>query len=93
MFGRAQHTHKGANLKFCNLLLIVLLLSFAHNTADAGNVSFGIKAGLNLTTITDNRGFTNVITSGDFEINGNTETIDADDIKNQGLAFLLGYVF
>jgi len=39
------------------------------------------------------RGFTNVITSGDFEINGDTQVIEADDIKNQGFAFLLGYAF
>ncbi|MCK5407734.1 MAG: hypothetical protein KAJ37_09775 [Candidatus Krumholzibacteria bacterium] len=39
------------------------------------------------------RGFTNVITTGDFEIMGDTETIEADNIKNQGLSFLLGYVF
>jgi hypothetical protein len=39
------------------------------------------------------RGFTNVITTGDFEINGDPQVIEADDIKNQGFAFLLGYVF
>jgi len=39
------------------------------------------------------RGFTNVITSGDFDINGDPQTIEADDIKNQGFAFLLGYAF
>ena len=36
-------------------------------------------------------GFTNVIVSGDFEINGDTETIDEDDFKNYGLSFMLGY--
>ncbi len=222
-------------MKLRKHLIIVLLLSIAHNTADAGNVSFGIKAGLNVTTITENptswdadmsfksgfaagavliyrfnhwlslqpellysqrgvttklldydivdvdltasfdyvelplllvytvplkgsfrpifyagpvlsytlnselelsasllsvsvdfgslthvndfggilgtgfewdvgnamitfdiryqRGFTNVITTGDFEIMGDTETIEADNIKNQGFSFLLGYVF
>jgi hypothetical protein len=39
------------------------------------------------------RGFTNVILTGDFEINGDTQTIDEDDFKNHGMAFLLGYVF
>lgn len=39
------------------------------------------------------RGFTNVITSGDFEINGDPQVIEADDVKNQGLAFLVGYAF
>jgi len=38
-------------------------------------------------------GFTNVIVSGDFEINGDTETIDEDDFKNYGVSFMLGYVF
>lgn len=38
-------------------------------------------------------GFTNVIVSGDFEINGETDTIDEDDFKNYGLSFMLGYVF
>jgi len=35
--------------------------------------------------------FTNVVTSGDFEINGSTRTIDVDDFKNYGFAFLVGY--
>jgi opacity protein-like surface antigen len=38
-------------------------------------------------------GFTNVILSGDFEIDGSTETIDEDDFKNYGISFMLGYVF
>ena len=38
-------------------------------------------------------GFTNVIVSGDFEINGDTKTIEEDDFKNYGLSFTLGYVF
>lgn len=36
-------------------------------------------------------GFTNVILSGDFEIDGSTQTIDEDDFKNYGFAFMLGY--
>jgi hypothetical protein len=36
-------------------------------------------------------GFTNVILSGDFEINGSTQTIDEDDFNNYGFAFMLGY--
>lgn len=40
-----------------------------------------------------NYGFTNVILSGDFEINGDTETIEEDDFKNYGLSFMIGYVF
>ncbi len=37
--------------------------------------------------------FTKVILSGDFEINGETETIAEDDFKNYGLSFTLGYAF
>ncbi len=37
--------------------------------------------------------FTKVILSGDFEINGETETIEADDFTNYGLSFTLGYAF
>jgi hypothetical protein len=39
------------------------------------------------------RGFTNVILSGDFTINGDTQTIEEDDFKNHGMVFMLGYVF
>ena len=37
------------------------------------------------------RGLTNVILSGDFEINGSTQTISEDDFKNYGFAFMIGY--
>jgi outer membrane protein W len=36
-------------------------------------------------------GFTNVILSGDFEINGSEQTIEEDDFNNYGFAFTLGY--
>jgi hypothetical protein len=39
------------------------------------------------------RGFTNVIMSGDFLINGSTQTINVDDFKNDGFAFTVGYMF
>jgi len=39
------------------------------------------------------RGFTNVILSGDFEVNGSTRTIEEDDFKNYGFSFTLGYRF
>jgi len=39
------------------------------------------------------RGFTNCIVSGDFDINGDPRTIEADDIKNTGFAVMLGYRF
>ncbi len=38
-------------------------------------------------------GFTNVILSGDFEINGSTQTIDEDDFKNYGFSLMVGYGF
>ncbi|MBN1884791.1 MAG: PorT family protein [Candidatus Krumholzibacteriota bacterium] len=37
------------------------------------------------------RGLTNVILSGDFEINGSRQTISEDDFKNVGVLFLVGY--
>ncbi|MFO7914618.1 MAG: porin family protein [Candidatus Krumholzibacteriales bacterium] len=39
------------------------------------------------------RGFTNCIVSGDFDINGDPRTIEADDIKNTNFAILAGYRF
>jgi hypothetical protein len=39
------------------------------------------------------RGFTNVILSGDFEIDGSTQTISEDDFKNYGFSLTAGYVF
>lgn len=39
------------------------------------------------------RGFTNVILSGDFMINGSSQTIDEDDAKNYGFTFMAGYSF
>ena len=38
-------------------------------------------------------GFTNVILSGDFEINGSRQTIDEDDFKNIGFSIMVGYGF
>ena len=38
-------------------------------------------------------GFTNVILSGDFEIDGSTQTIDEDDFKNYGFSLMAGYAF
>jgi outer membrane protein W len=39
------------------------------------------------------RGFTNVIMTGDFLINGSEQTISGDDFKNYGFAFMVGYGF
>jgi len=38
-------------------------------------------------------GFTNVIMTGDFDLNGSAQTISGDDFKNYGFAFLVGYGF
>jgi hypothetical protein len=37
------------------------------------------------------RGFTNVIMTGDLYINGSRQTISGDDFKNYGFAFMVGY--
>lgn len=39
------------------------------------------------------RGFTNVIMTGDFLFNGSKQTISGDDFKNYGFAFMVGYSF
>jgi hypothetical protein len=39
------------------------------------------------------RGFTNIIKSAQFEINGSTQTISVDEFKHYGFAFLVGYQF
>jgi hypothetical protein len=56
---------------------------------------FGIETGSGTITFDARytRGFTNVILSGDFEIDGSTQTIEGDDFKNHGMAFLIGYIF
>jgi hypothetical protein len=71
--------------------------SLTHVT-DFGMVlgaGFGWEVGNNVITFDARytRGFTNVILSGDFEINGETQTINEDDFKNHGMAFLVGIVF
>ncbi len=60
---------------------IVLGAGFGYETG-GGTLTFDVRY---------QRDFTNVITSGDFEINGSTRTIDIDDFKNYGFAFLVGY--
>ena len=71
-------------------------ISSLTHTTDFGLVlgaGFGYEAGGGLLTF-DARyqlGFTNVIMSGDFTINGSTRTIDVDDFQNYGFLFLVGY--
>jgi hypothetical protein len=81
--------------------------SIASVTVDIGSLThvtdfglvlgggFGYKTGPGILTFDARyeQGFTNVIMSGDFEINGSTETINVDDFKNYGFAFTVGYMF
>lgn len=71
--------------------------SFTHTTdfSIIAGGGFEIPADA-LTLLFDVRfmyGFTNVIMSGDFEIDGSTQTIDEDDFKNYGFAFTAGVGF
>ncbi|UCF06583.1 MAG: PorT family protein [bacterium] len=79
-----------------------LLLSTEIDFSDLTHVTdFGLVAGAGFdyalgkgVLVFDTRfqiGFTNVILSGDFEIDGSTQTIDEDDFKNFGFAFMAGY--
>jgi hypothetical protein len=71
-------------------------VSSLTHTTDFGAIlgaGFGCEAGDGTLTfeVRYQRGFTNVVTTGDFEINGSTRTIAVDDFKNYGFAFLVGY--
>jgi hypothetical protein len=71
-------------------------ISSITHTTDFGVVlgaGFGYAVGKGTLTldIRYQNCFTNVATTGDFEINGSTRTIDVDDFKNYGFAFLVGY--
>jgi outer membrane protein W len=58
-----------------------------------GGFDYALSGG---TLVFDTRfhyGFTHVILSGDFEINGDPQTIEEDDFTNYGLSFMLGYTF
>jgi hypothetical protein len=60
---------------------VVLGAGFGWDTG-AGTLTFDVRY---------ERDFTNVIMSGDFEINGSRKTIDIDDFKNYGFSFLVGF--
>ncbi len=71
-------------------------ISSLTHTTDFGAVlgaGFGYETGQGTLTfeVRYQRGFTNVVTTGDFLINGSTRTIAVDDFKNYGFAFLVGY--
>ncbi len=105
MSGFRPFLYGGPNVSFTvgsELELSASILSTAVDFSDLTNVTdFGIVAGGGFEypfgkgmLVLDTRfqlGFTNVILSGDFEIDGSTQTIDEDDFKNYGFAFMLGY--
>jgi len=73
------------------------LSSLTHVT-DFGIVAgagfdYSIGQGMLTFDVRYQRAFTNVIMSGDFEINGSTQTISEDDFKNYGFAVMVGYGF
>ena len=95
----------GPNVSFTISSELELSASILSTTVDFSDLThvtdFGLVAGGGAeypfgkgTLLFDARfqiGFTNVILSGDFEIDGSTQTIDEDDFKNYGFAFMLGY--
>jgi outer membrane protein W len=58
-----------------------------------GGFDYAVSGGVLILDARFSYGFTHVILSGDFEINGDTQTIDEDDFKNYGFSFMLGYAF
>ncbi len=71
-------------------------ISSLTHTTDFGAIlgaGFGYETGQGTLTfeVRYQRGFTNVVSTGDFLINGSTRTITVDDFKNYGFAFLVGY--
>ena len=95
----------GPNVSFTVSSELELSASILSTTVDFSSLThvtdFGLVAGGGVeypfgkgTLLMDARfqiGFTNVILSGDFEIDGSTQTIDEDDFKNYGFAILFGY--
>jgi hypothetical protein len=75
---------------------VTIDISSLTHTTDFGLIlgaGFGYEAGPGTLTldVRYQNCFTNVVTTGDFEINGSVRTIDVDDFKNYGFAFLVGY--
>ncbi len=95
----------GASLSYCMAselevsqwpASVTVDISSITHTTDFGLIlggGFGYEVGKGTLTfdIRYQNCFTNVVTSGDFEINGSVQTIDVDDFKNYGFAFLVGY--
>jgi hypothetical protein len=73
-------------------------ISSLTNDTEFGIVAgtgFGYETGRGLLTfdVRYERGFTNIIKSGEVEFLGSTQTISIDEFKNYGFAFLVGYQF
>jgi hypothetical protein len=58
-----------------------------------GGFDYSIGKGMIVCDARFHVGFTNVILSGDFLIDGSTQTIDEDDFKNYGFSLMVGYGF
>lgn len=95
----------GASLSYCMAselevsqwpASVTVDISSLTHTTDFGLIlggGFGYEVGKGTLTfdIRYQNCFTNVVTSGDFEIDGSVQTINVDDFKNYGFAFLVGY--
>jgi outer membrane protein W len=71
-------------------------ISSLTQTTDFGVVAgagfdYALGKGMLTFDVRYQRGFTNVIMTGDFDINGSPQTISGDDFKNYGFAFMVGY--
>jgi len=71
-------------------------ISSLTQTTDFGVVAgagfdYALGKGILTFDVRYQRGFTNVIMTGDFDFNGSAQTISGDDFKNYGFAFLVGY--
>ena len=102
--GCEPRVYAGPSFAYClgsELEVSAVLFSAGVDFSSLTHVTdFGIVAGAGLDyplggkLVLDarfSRGLTNVILSGDFEINGSTQTISEDDFKNYGFAFMIGY--
>lgn len=100
------HIFAGPSISYTLSSELELSASVLSVTADIGSVTqvsdfglvggggFGYEVGSGVVTL-DARvyyGLTNVLLTGDFEINGSIQTIEEDDFKNYGFIFMLGYI-
>ena len=100
------HVFAGPSISYTLNSELELSASVLSVSADIGSLThvsdfglvagggFGYEVGSGVLTL-DARlyyGFTNVLLTGDFEINGSTHTIEEDDFKNYGFVFMLGYI-